>query len=509
MLSTQDINLVYGSFILILTIFCFLTIFTPYAFLALWPATFASSLVETFGGVFSKKDPHLSFVWTLIDKVKQSRQIAITGLIIILCGLGFIDLVFFFSLSLGGKIPFYLLFLAPVFIFFYYLAELLNYGKITIDKGDHQRATELRHDLENVAIASGVQAPNFQILTNLNPTSFTISPNFGQPCVFVTTGLLNLANKTDLEAVCAYEIGNIVSKKVFDYKLINNLLALMRGFSYILFILLLANFNLLWIYLICLVFIFIRFAPLMLTSIGLTSGADLLVRITNPPYVLTNFFAYIIYYSTCYDEVYLADLKTIQLTRYPAGLYSILTKIASFDEENEPMPSDYFYLYFTAETNWDLDISAPQPPIANRIALLDKLDTTLKNLTFEKEVKELLCPFCASPLSEFCEESHYGIAVKIHFCQKCGSAWFDKWELFNIAHLKMPLLTNQNFQNIPIPPKFLCPKCGVELLLWGDVNIPVSVHVWRCPSCDGNWLEHEDLVEYETFKENSLKAKNI
>jgi len=509
--STADVNLLYAFFILILTITCFLAAFVPYAFLTLWPASFASVIVEFFGGVFSKKEVHTSFIWTLIDKVKESRRIAILGLIIVLCELTFIDLVMFFNLSYlyRNSSNLYPLIGGLVLIFVYFFTEITIYGKVAIEKGDHKRAIELKHDLENAAIATGVTPPNFQILANLNPTSFTISPNLGQPCVFVTTGLLNLASKTDLEAVCAYEVGNIITKKVFDYKLINNLLSLLKAAGYAFFILLLATLNLAWIWIILFFGLFLYVVPVI--SIGKTpegsSGFEVLARLTNPPYVIVSLFAYLIYYSTSYDEVYLADLKTVQITRLPAGLYSILTKITDFIGESEQMPEKYFYLYFCGETNWGPDIPAPQPPIVNRLALLDKLDATLKHLTFAQEVKTLHCPFCASPLSEFREQSHYGITVKIDFCQKCGGAWFDKWELLNIANLKTPPQFNIP-ENFPVPPKFLCPKCGVELGLVGDVNVPINIHVWRCPSCQGNWLEHEHLVEYQTFKENFREKKS-
>ncbi len=108
--------------------------------------------------------------------------------------------------------------------------------------------------VENISIAYDISQPNIEIISHTNPTSFTLHRNFRRPTLYLTSTLLNIADKSELEAIISHEIAHINSGFISDYRIIYNLLTLLRTFGFIFFLLLVSlldlNFLILWIFLI-------------------------------------------------------------------------------------------------------------------------------------------------------------------------------------------------------------------------------------------------------------------
>lgn len=72
--------------------------------------------------------------------------------------------------------------------------------------------SEARSLLENVSIAAGVPTPSLYIVQDSAPNAFAVGTNPKNAAVAVTTGLLSLMNRRELEGVLAHELAHIKNK---------------------------------------------------------------------------------------------------------------------------------------------------------------------------------------------------------------------------------------------------------------------------------------------------------
>lgn len=72
--------------------------------------------------------------------------------------------------------------------------------------------SEARSLLENVSIAAGVPTPALYVVQDSAPNAFAVGTNPKNAAVAVTTGLLELMNRRELEGVLAHELAHIKNK---------------------------------------------------------------------------------------------------------------------------------------------------------------------------------------------------------------------------------------------------------------------------------------------------------
>ncbi len=495
---------------IILAVFIFLIF---YLSLAASPATFAYNLINKTGGKSETKYLKHSTFWSLLDKIKSRRKLTILILIVSLIIVILLDIFFFLKvqkkfLEFSHQLTLILSIFGLFLIFFYFLKAFFGYGRINIPVSEHKKSEDIRRLIDNLSIAAGIQSPDFKIMPHDKPNAFSICPNFGQPIIYITTALLNLADRNELEAVLGHEIAHISSKRVFDYRLISDILISLRSFGFVTFFLFLSTLNpaLLGLWLGLFLYGILAFG--IEIEMG-ASSLDLIMRLMNPPFLLVDFFSYLIYYTFSSDEVFYADLESIRLTRYPKPLYSIFMKIDEYKRFGfiEKMPEEYYYLYFTGENVIPERIPMPQPSISKRKDLLEEVDSLLKGLRAKKEKVILKCPFCRNDMDEVEAKGHYGATIKIDRCQKCGSIWFDDWELWAVDDLVPYILDKTKIETRGYPDKLLCPHCGIKLLRLFDPIIPRDIKIFYCSSCDGNWTKYKYLILYDAYRKKIEKDK--
>lgn len=91
----------------------------------------------------------------------------------------------------------------------YFAAEKLAVamtGAVQIEKKDNPRLFRI---VENLAITVGMQTPKIYIIDDPAPNAFATGRNPKHAIVGVTTGLLDIMNDRELEAVMAHEIGHV------------------------------------------------------------------------------------------------------------------------------------------------------------------------------------------------------------------------------------------------------------------------------------------------------------
>lgn len=104
------------------------------------------------------------------------------------------------------------------------------------------------------------------------------------------------------------------------------------------------------------------------------------------------------------------------------------------------------------------------------------------------------CPACQGALTE-----ENFVNARVDVCAACGGIWFDRGELTCVDHKKKgagPAL--QRALSVPAHPRaprgaLACPRCPNMLV--GELHPQhPGVHVERCPTCDGIFLDGGELA---------------
>lgn len=182
---------------------------------------------------------------------------------------------------------------------------LLTAGAKPIQKSDHP---ELYRLVENLSITAGVPMPRIYVIQDGAANAFATGRKPEKASVAVTTGLLTLLEKNELEGVLAHELSHI---KNFDIRIMTLVVVLVGT------ILLISD-------------LFMRStllgrrennqATLVLFLIGLVL------------FGLSPIIAQLMKLAVSRSREYLADASGALLTRYPEGLASALEKIAKQDK---------------------------------------------------------------------------------------------------------------------------------------------------------------------------------
>ena len=164
--------------------------------------------------------------------------------------------------------------------------------------------SELHNIVENLSITAGIEKPSVYVIDNRSPNAFATGRNEETACIAVTTGLLRLLDRTELEGVIAHEIAHITNRDI----LISSMVVVLVGF-----VTLLSDFFL---------------------HRSLFGGGDndsraglIFMLIGVVLAILSPIVATAIKLAISRKREFLADASGALLTRYPEGLASALQKI--------------------------------------------------------------------------------------------------------------------------------------------------------------------------------------
>lgn len=167
---------------------------------------------------------------------------------------------------------------------------------------DNQR--DLYNSLENLAITAGLPMPRLYIVEDAAPNAFATGRDKDHSVICVTTGLLHLLNKNELEGVLAHELSHIGNRDI----LISTVVVVLAGF-----ITILSD-------------IFLR--STMHNSRDRDSRAGGMIFILGLILaILAPIAATLIQLAISRKREFLADASGALLTRFPEGLASALRKI--------------------------------------------------------------------------------------------------------------------------------------------------------------------------------------
>lgn len=242
---------------------------------------------------------------------QQSKNTTKTWLLMSLFFVIVIGIGFFFSQYYGNPNILYIFVVFSVVmnvVSYWYsdkIALKLNHAK-EIRKEDNP---ELWNMVENLSITAGLPMPRICIIEDPAPNAFATGRNKNHAVVGVTTGILQILNKSELEGVISHELSHIGNRDI----LLSTVVVVLVGFVSII-----AD-------------IFLRSS---LFGFGRDRDSDrsggimLVVGIVIS--ILAPISATLIQFAISRKREFLADASGALLTRYPEGLASALEKISKY-----------------------------------------------------------------------------------------------------------------------------------------------------------------------------------
>lgn len=225
---------------------------------------------------------------------------------------------------------------------------------------------ELWNTMENLCITAGLPMPKLYIIDDPAPNAFATGRNKDNAVVAVTTGILPLLTKSELEGVLAHELSHIGNRDM----LVQTVIVVLAG-----------------------VITFVADFALRASAFG--GGHD---EKRNPIFfilsivaiILAPIAATVIKLAVSREREFLADATGALITRYPEGLASALEKISNFHQPMRVQNSTIAHLFISdpsgvndvseiredEKVSWFTKLFMTHPPTQERVArLLSKTNT--------------------------------------------------------------------------------------------------------------------------------------
>lgn len=216
---------------------------------------------------------------------------------------------------------------------------------------------ELWNIVENLAITEGMPLPKVYVINDPAPNAFATGRDPKHAAIAVTTGLMSMMERTELEGVIAHELSHIKNRDT----LVMTVVVVLLGF-----VTLLSDF----------------FLRSMLFGGGNSDrdnklGAVMVIAGVALA-ILSPFIAQLIQLAISRKREFLADASGALMTRYPEGLASALTKISAYSQPMRTANDATAHLFISSPFGGKAfkgmhKLFMTHPPVEERIkALLGK-----------------------------------------------------------------------------------------------------------------------------------------
>ncbi len=220
---------------------------------------------------------------------------------------------------------------------------------------DEVQYLELHRIVENLAITAGLPKPRVFIMNDPSPNAFATGRDPQHAAIAVTTGLLGMMNRSELEGVIAHELSHVGNRDILVATVVVVLVGLLS---------MVADF----------------FMRSMIWGGGRRNNNDrengngLLMILGVIAIILAPIVATLIQLAISRKREFLADASGALLTRYPEGLASALQKIAAYDQPMQHASTATAHLFianpFGVGKKSLANLFATHPPIEERVAKL-------------------------------------------------------------------------------------------------------------------------------------------
>lgn len=268
--------------------------------------------------------------------------------------------------ALGGFFSYYyqnsgILYFAIIFsifanIFSYWFSDKIALTVAGAKPVSREEYFDLYNAVENLSITAGLPMPKIYVIPDNAPNAFATGRNKTHATVVVTSGLLQIMNKTELEGVIAHELSHIGNRDI----LLSTMVVVLVGM-----VSLLSN----------------MFMRSMWFGGGRRNndkeGGNILAIVGIVLAILTPIIATLIQLAISRKRELLADSSGALLTRYPEGLISALQKIGAYSAPMLHANTATAHLYISnpfgpneKKISWIAKLFLTHPPISERIAAL-------------------------------------------------------------------------------------------------------------------------------------------
>ncbi len=240
----------------------------------------------------------------------------------------------------------------------YWFSDKIAIAQAGAKPADENEYKELHRVVENLAITAGLPKPRVYIIEDPAPNAFATGRDKEHAVVAVTTGLLGMMNRSELEGVIAHELSHVGNRDI----LVMTVAVVLVG-------------------------VISMFANIAIRMSYFGGGRD---RESNKnPLILIAFIAAIILAPLAAQLIelaisrkreFLADASGALLTRYPEGLESALQKLGSYPAAMQRASTTTAHLFITNPFGaheagaWFQKLFSTHPPIPERIAALEGMN---------------------------------------------------------------------------------------------------------------------------------------
>jgi len=222
-----------------------------------------------------------------------------------------------------------------------------------------QDLPQLYNVVEEMTIASGLpKMPDVYVIDSRALNAFATGRDPDNAAVAVTSGLLRLCNRDELQGVIAHEIGHIQNRDI--------LLMLIAG-AMVGSIVILADMGLraMW---------FGGGTRTRRSGRGGGQAQVIILLVAIALMILAPLIAHLIYFALSRRREYLADASSALYTRYPDGLASALEKMASSHHQLEHVTRATAPMYIVNPLKQQgmkaVDACSTHPPVSERVRIL-------------------------------------------------------------------------------------------------------------------------------------------
>ncbi|KKT96340.1 MAG: Protease HtpX-like protein [Parcubacteria group bacterium GW2011_GWA2_45_15] len=268
------------------------------------------------------------------------------------------------SIFYGNTSILYIAVLLAVFmnVFSYWFSDKIVLALHKAKPATRQEYFDLWNATENLSITAGLPMPRLYVVDDAAPNAFATGRDKKHAVVAVTTGLLKILDKNELEGVVAHELSHIGNRDM----LLSTVVVVMVGF-----VALLSDF-------------FLRSQLWSGNRSRNNNGGAILLVIGLVLAILTPIAATLIRLAISRKREFLADATGVLLTRYPEGLASALKKISATSVPMRSANNATAHLFIAnpfgvQSTSGFHKLFMTHPPVEERVrALIGVSDKILK-----------------------------------------------------------------------------------------------------------------------------------
>lgn len=217
-------------------------------------------------------------------------------------------------------------------------------------------APELYRIVENLAIAGGLPMPKVYIIDDPSPNAFATGRDPQHAVVAVTTGILQLLDKEELEGVIAHELSHVGN---YDIRFMAVVMVMVTVIT------LLSDFFFRWSF---------------FGGDNEERNNPLALAVAIAAAVLAPIAAALLQLAVSRRREYLADASGALLTRYPEGLARALEKIEAANRPLQHASTANAHMYFSnplagsKKVSFVAGLFSTHPPIEDRIRKLREME---------------------------------------------------------------------------------------------------------------------------------------